>query len=171
MHAPTVRPFLDSNRSLRHGGAARAVPPRSMAMARSAGTVRRSLRAVGVRLLLTAAILRLPLPSPADACPSSPTRAPNSSSSYGPRFGVDKVLPSEVKAVSVPCSVPVRVAYQLHQAGHRYHYEMVGGVAAGGEGEGSQLTTRGSYAKTQYPVFTIKLLKRIMIINLDQKFT
>ncbi|XP_039804592.1 protein HIGH ARSENIC CONTENT 1, mitochondrial-like isoform X2 [Panicum virgatum] len=38
------------------------------------------------------------------------------------RFGVDEALRSEskVEAASVPRSVPVRVAYELHQAGHRY---------------------------------------------------
>ncbi|PVH64896.1 hypothetical protein PAHAL_2G378200 [Panicum hallii] len=82
MHA---RPFLDSIRSLRHGGAAPADlhemvfllgpwPRRDPA----AGAKRSLLRVVGVR------------------------------------FG------AEAEAASVPRSVPVRVPYEPHQAGHRY---------------------------------------------------
>ena len=110
--APTTRCSLR-----RSGAAARAAaPPRSVAARRS------SLRAVGVRFLLTAAALLPPfLPGQLidAACPSSPTHA-LSFSSDGPRSGGDEALRPEVEAAAVPRSVPVRVAYELHQAGHRY---------------------------------------------------
>jgi hypothetical protein len=115
--------FRSHSRRLRHGGAARAAPPRPVATARPAGAKRSSLRAVRVRLLLTAAVPVLPLPGscPADAaCLSSPTHVLSFFSSDGPRFGVDEALRPEVEAAAVPRSVPVRVAYELHQAGHRY---------------------------------------------------
>ncbi|PVH47233.1 hypothetical protein PAHAL_4G009800 [Panicum hallii] len=94
---------------LRHGGAARAAPPRPVATARPAGAKRSSLRAVRVSFF----------------------------SSDGPRFGVDEALRPEVEAAAVPRSVPVRVAYELHQAGHRYLDVRTEGEFSAGHPEGA----------------------------------
>ncbi|RLN11851.1 thiosulfate sulfurtransferase 16, chloroplastic-like [Panicum miliaceum] len=53
------------------------------------------------------------------------------------RFGVDEALRPEVEAAAVPRSVPVRVAYELHQAGHRYLDVRTEGEFSAGHPEGA----------------------------------
>ncbi|KAG2649188.1 thiosulfate sulfurtransferase 16, chloroplastic-like isoform X4 [Panicum virgatum] len=56
----------------------------------------------------------------AAAPPRSVAARRSSLRAVGVRSGGDEALRPEVEAAAVPRSVPVRVAYELHQAGHRY---------------------------------------------------
>ncbi|KAG2649187.1 thiosulfate sulfurtransferase 16, chloroplastic-like isoform X1 [Panicum virgatum] len=85
-----------------------------LARAPPAPTTRCSLRRSG-------AAARAAAPPRSVAARRSSLRAVGVSfSSDGPRSGGDEALRPEVEAAAVPRSVPVRVAYELHQAGHRY---------------------------------------------------
>ncbi|KAG2614309.1 thiosulfate sulfurtransferase 16, chloroplastic-like isoform X2 [Panicum virgatum] len=61
-------------------------------------------------------------PNPRSVATARPAGARRSSlRTVAVRYGVDEALRPEAEAAAaVPRSVPVRVAYELHQAGHRY---------------------------------------------------